>query len=312
MTDSALPADPGSQTLVRILLPDAWDETLVAMLAEGGFGEAVAETRFASGALESDPVDAWRESEVRLVVSEATLSALRTSLAQWRHQWGLAEERFRVQEEVHGEEETDPEVLWRSQWRPFRCAGFVIHADFHDVEALPLRPEDQPLALLPGSAFGTGGHASTRLALKVLQSWCGETVPERLLDVGTGSGILAVAAALYGVAEVAGMDPDPASAWQAKRTATLNGVGSRCQFWRGGFDSACGQWQAVMANLVADLFQGGAGALVDLVAPGGRLFAGGILDLSWESTCTVLSGQGLRLDQSLSRGRWYAGVWEKP
>ncbi|MHC4823667.1 MAG: 50S ribosomal protein L11 methyltransferase, partial [Planctomycetota bacterium] len=79
----------------------------------------------------------------------------------------------------------------------------------------------------------------------------------------------------------------------------------------GGFHSARGQWPAVVANLVADLIQGGAGALADLVAPGGRLFAGGILDLSWEQTCTVLAGQGLSLDQSLSRGRWHAGVWSK-
>ncbi|MHC4380632.1 MAG: 50S ribosomal protein L11 methyltransferase, partial [Planctomycetota bacterium] len=184
MNDFACDEAPSGSTLVRILLPDAWDETLVALLAEGGFGDAVAESRFESGALASDPVDAGRLSEVRLVVLEQELTVLRDCLAQWRRQWGIDEASFRLQEEPHDPDEVDPEILWRAQWRPFRCAGFVIHADFHEVEHLGLRPSDQRLALLPGSAFGTGGHASTRLALKIIASWCRDEPPARLLDVG--------------------------------------------------------------------------------------------------------------------------------
>lgn len=303
---------PDGATLVRIHLPQAWDETLLSLLAEHGFGEAVAETRFPQGALASDPADLNRSSEVRLVVPVDRLPTLRTSLERWRRAWDLGEGDWRLEEEAHAPSEIDPEVLWRAQWRPFRCAGFVIHAEFHDLDALPRRPGDVPLALHPGSAFGTGGHVSTRLALRVLADWYRDRSPSRMLDVGTGSGILAVAAALMGAREVVGMDPDPFSAAQAVANAKLNGVGDACQFWTGGFDSARGSWPRVMANLVADLIQGGAQALADLVAPGGQLFAGGILDVSWEETCTTLEEAGLRLEQSLTGGRWAAGVWAKP
>lgn len=282
------------------------------MLEAHGFGSAVAESTYASGALASDGEDPNRESEVRLLISVEDGPGAVAAAERWFEAWGLTADQWRLDQEQHKATDVDDGSQWQASWRPFRCAGYVIHADFHPRKDLPIRPSDVPLTIFAGSAFGTGGHATTRLALRVLTEWCKMNPPDRLLDVGTGSGILAVAAALRGVQGVVGMDPDPQSAPQANKTATVNGVGEQCQFWRGGYETARGTWPAVMANLVADLLQDGARDLAQLVAPQGKLFAGGILDLHWQPTCAVFADLGFVLEQELERGRWRAGIWSKP
>jgi len=281
------------------------------MLETQGFGHAVAESTYASGALASDAEDPDRESEVRLLSAPACCPGIVQAVESWFQAWGLSTAQWRIDQEPHSADEAAPETLWQASWRPFRCAGYVIHADFHPREGLPIRSDDIPLTIFAGSAFGTGGHASTRLALQVLTEWCQSSPPTRLLDVGAGSGILAVAAALRGVQEVVGMDPDPQSPPQAAKTARANGVGAQCQFWRGGYETARGTWPAVMANLVADLLQDGARDLAQLVAPQGKLFAGGILDVHWQATCDAFASRGLELQRKLERGRWRAGIWRK-
>ncbi|MDA1114251.1 MAG: 50S ribosomal protein L11 methyltransferase [Planctomycetota bacterium] len=312
MTKSARSKSDSNQTLLRFQIPNTWDETLVALLEAQGLGRAVAESTYAPGALASDAEDPSRACEVRLLTSTEGSKEVVAIVQSWFEAWGLNADQWCIDQEEHDATETDSEALWQASWRPFRCAGYVIHADFHPREGLTLRPADIPLTLFAGSAFGTGGHASTRLALKVLTEWCKDNPPIRLLDVGSGSGILAVAAALRGVKEVVGMDPDPQSAPQAAKTARANGVGTQCQFWRGGYETARGTWPAVMANLVADLLQDGARDLAQLVAPQGKLFAGGILDVHWQATCDAFASKGLQLEQKLERGRWRAGIWFKP
>ncbi len=298
---------------MRIHLPRCWDEVLLSLLAEAGLGMGVSETRFESGALEGDAPQWERQCEVRILLPSAKVDEVAGLVAGWMQDWGVGEDAWGMKlrpQEVGSEEDADAQ--WRTHWRPFRCAGFAIFADFHPLESLCLRPSDLPLMILAGSAFGSGGHASTRMALRALVSLCQEERPSKLLDVGTGSGILAVAAALLGVQEVVGMDPDPASPPQARATAEKNGVGAQCQFWRGGYTSAAGQWPLVMANLVADLLEEGAADLAALVAPGGTLFAGGIMEHAWDSVAATFSQQGMRLCHQLARGRWRAGVWAKP
>ncbi len=150
------------------------------------------------------------------------------------------------------------------------------------------------------------------MALRAVQTIWIRHAPRRWLDVGTGSGILAVAAARLGATEVFALDPERASPPQALAMARLNGVESRVTAWRGGLDTVWGPFPAVVANLVADLIGDHSAALADLVEPGGTLFAGGIVDRRWPETSARLEAAGLHSTVVLARGRWRGGLWKRP
>jgi len=104
----------------------------------------------------------------------------------------------------------------------------------------------------PGMAFGTGHHASTRGCLALLERACSETerMPARLLDVGTGSGILAVAAAKLGVSEILAIDNDPDACEVARANAQINRVESALRFGAS-LDDVSGTFDLIVANLFA-------------------------------------------------------------
>ena len=114
---------------------------------------------------------------------------------------------------------TDVEAGWEERWREFHrpvCVGpFWIGPPWETPAADAL-----PLVIDPGRAFGTGAHATTRLCVELLT----ELQPGSLLDVGTGSGIVAIAAAKLGFAPVLGVDVDPAAVEAARTNGAANAV----------------------------------------------------------------------------------------
>jgi ribosomal protein L11 methyltransferase len=107
------------------------------------------------------------------------------------------------------------EERWREFHRPVRVGPFWIGPPWEEP------PRDAlPIVIDPGRAFGTGAHATTRLCVELLT----EVAPGSLLDVGTGSGVLAIAAAKLGFSPVVGVDVDPAAADAARSNARVNGV----------------------------------------------------------------------------------------
>jgi ribosomal protein L11 methyltransferase len=119
-----------------------------------------------------------------------------------------------------------PEVDWvarfREGFRTFRAAGFVVTPPWEAAA----RPASSPDLLIvdPGRAFGTGTHESTRLCLALLRERAGRAPLGRVLDLGTGSGILAVAASRLGASAVTAVDLDPEAVRSARHHARLNGV----------------------------------------------------------------------------------------
>jgi ribosomal protein L11 methyltransferase len=298
--------------LVRLAVRRGLEDEVVALAEAEGIGTGAALREYPRGLLAGEPDEPQREAYVQLWIAAPVLARLPEWLAGLRTAWALEPVELRVLGVAAVDLSGDPEAVWQARWRPFRCAGFAVRATFHDPSRLPVKPGDVPLVLVAGSAFGTGGHATTRMALAGVRSIHAARAPRRWLDVGCGSGILAVAAARLGAAQVHGMDPDPHAAAQTLRMAELNGVGGRVAAWRGGLDSARGRYAAVVANLFADLLQDAAAELAARLEPAGLLYAGGIVEHGWERTRARLEAVGLRLCNVSARGRWRGALWERP
>ena len=114
------------------------------------------------------------------------------------------------------------------------------------------RPGQTAVVIEPGQAFGTGGHESTRLALALLDEVIAERAElDRMLDVGTGSGVLAIAGVRLGVGHAVGFDLDPLAAEAARENARANGASERTRVFTGGIEAiAAPPFPLVVANLL--------------------------------------------------------------
>jgi len=162
----------------------------------------------------------------------------------------------------------------------------------------------------PGMAFGTGTHETTRLCLEWLDAnWRGDS----LIDVGTGTGILAIAAALLAPgAEIVAIDVDSVAVDVARENADLNGVLDRIRFQAAGPEAIDGSYDVVLANLTADVIQSVAGPLVALARPGGRLVVSGVLAEQESWLTSDLVARGLDLVSRDGAGEWVAMVFTTP
>ena len=176
-------------------------------------------------------------------------------------------------------------------------------------------PDDVILALDPGMAFGTGLHPTTRLCLAALESLADRGAlgsggsdggPARVLDVGSGSGILSIAAAKLGAREVLAVDVDPiavdASAANARRNRLARVIRSR----EGSAPSGEGPFDVVLANLIASLLITLADGLVEDMRPGGTLLASGIFANREADVAAAFEGRGLVIAQRWTEGDWVA------
>jgi ribosomal protein L11 methyltransferase len=163
----------------------------------------------------------------------------------------------------------------------------------------------------PGMAFGTGTHATTKLCLESISSifkrkapYAAANQPVRVLDVGTGSGILAIAAVKLGAYEVVGVDIDPEAVVVALENASLNRVETNLHLSTTPLGQISGTFDIVVANILAEELVRLAPQLVAKVSPGGCLLLSGIL---LERESLVLDGfasSGLQLLATAHEGDW--------
>lgn len=185
---------------------------------------------------------------------------------------------------------------WRRDLKPVRAGPFLVLAPWHPQEG-----EGIPLLIEPGMAFGTGHHETTRLALAALARHL--RPGEKTLDLGTGSGILAIAAAKLG-AEAVGVDVDGSVLPQAEENAKRNGV--RVRFLLGSLEEALplGPFDLVVANLFAELHQELAPRYREALAQGGRLLLTGILREKAPWVRQALEEAGFVPLESQEEGEW--------
>ena len=150
------------------------------------------------------------------------------------------------------------------------------------------------IALDPGMAFGTGTHASTRLVLEELDRLDAEGLaPARVLDVGAGSGILAIAAVkLWPAATVVAVDNDPIAVAACAENAGVNAVGDRIASAATPVGDVDGQFELVLANIQAHVLRELLPGLAPRVAPGGTLVMSGLLSPQAEAVAEAYAAVG--------------------
>ena len=167
---------------------------------------------------------------------------------------------------------------------------------------------DVVLALDPGMAFGTGLHPTTRLCLAALERLAdgGAVEGRNVLDVGCGSGILAIAAIRLGASSALGLDPDPIAIEATSANARRNRIARLVRARDGTIPSGEGPFDVVLANLIASLLVRLAPELHAELAPGGMLLASGIFADRETEVRDAFARAGLRVTDRLAEGDWVA------
>lgn len=165
-------------------------------------------------------------------------------------------------------------TLWMKRFGPFRVGtSFLI--------VPPWRRETESgrktIVIQPAQAFGTGHHPTTAGALRALETLMRSLPTRRILDVGTGSGVLAIAAALSGARDIIGIDIDPIALESALANARLNGVERAIRFSSVPLTSVRRRFNLITANILSHTLKELAPHLKRILAPGGRLVIGGFL-----------------------------------
>ena len=198
---------------------------------------------------------------------------------------------------------------WRAGLEPIVVSGaLVVRPSFSSVS---LAPGQSELVIDPGQAFGTGGHESTRLALELLAGLApAARSGARVLDVGTGSGVLALAALRLGAAFSLGVDVDRVAAAVAAENARRNGLAARAAFVAGSLEGLASQrFDLVLANLLKRELLPLVPLLARHVGPRSRVVVSGLLAAERDDACERLAGAGLRVRDARERTDASGTAW---
>ena len=200
-------------------------------------------------------------------------------------------------------EEEDWATAWKQFYHPTHIGSRLVVCP--SWEPYAPQPQEVVLTLDPGMAFGTGTHETTRLCLELLEQVV--TPGTSLLDVGTGSGILAVAALLLGARSAVGVDIDEVAVRVATENAQQNGVAGRAAFLAGDLTQKVeGTYQVVTANIVADVILRLLPDLGRFLQPGGDFIASGIIDTREQELVEAVAAAGYRIVEVRRLGGWVA------
>ncbi len=198
---------------------------------------------------------------------------------------------------------------WKQYYKPLRIGEHIVVKPSWE-EFSPL-PGDRVIELDPGMAFGTGTHETTALCLAAIEKYvkAGDTA----LDIGCGSGILSIAAALCGAAHVAAIDIDPVAVKVARENIGRNGVEDRIECREA--DLLAGQMRGanvVIANIVADVILRLMPAAWEHTLPGGVFITSGIIDEREQDIMDAALQAGFSHAETFSRGSWRAIAFVRP
>ena len=197
---------------------------------------------------------------------------------------------------------------WAEAWKAFFP---VLHVSRRLVicpawRSYRARRGEAVIRLDPGMAFGTGQHPTTLMCLRALEERVrpGTSV----LDLGAGSGILALAAARLGAASVLALDTDPLAVRAARENVRLNGLEAVVRVEEGTVHTSIGPFDVIAANISASIIIELARAMAAALKPGGALIAGGFSEARAGEVAAALTAAGLTVERTLSEGEWRTHV----
>ncbi len=225
------------------------------------------------------------------------LSSLREQLAL------LSREGFgALSVSTQGVKEEDWAENWKQYYKPFRLGEhMVVKPTWEHWDA---SPSDLIIEIDPGMAFGTGTHETTAMCVQLIEKYYRGG---SLLDVGTGSGILAIAAARLGARGIVAVDIDPDAVRVAKENVAHNGLENAIEVRQGDLLQGLSQrFDFAVANILAPVICMLAAPLKKHLTPGGRFVCSGIIAEAEGDVNAALLAAGYTIDEITRKGDWVA------
>ncbi len=288
------PDQPGGTWLELAVESDSEAvEAVAELFARHGYNQGVVVEEAFTQDQDGDnlAVDPTRPVMVRTFLAEAdadpgTIETIRQAL------WHLGRMRHVGELQVTRRREEDWANAWKAHFSVHRIGRRVtVRAPWHDYAPVG---DEVVVELDPGMAFGTGLHPSTRLTMLALEESL--RPDDTVLDVGAGSGILSIAAALLGASRVDGVDIEPVAVRSARENAARNGVADRVRIEEGSVGPGApfsGEYDLVLANIIARILIELAPHLAAAVKPGGALVLAGIIEPREADVAATFDALGL-------------------
>ena len=242
-----------------------------------------------------------KNSVIHIYISECDNAAEALEFLKER----LTAEKIPFEAGSFGVDDTD----WNENWKKY----------FHTIEigeklaVVPSwenyenRQNRTVLSIDPGAAFGTGTHATTSLCLELLQDFVKNDT--KMLDIGCGSGILALASVLLGAEKAFGVDIDAQSVKTAKENAVINKIDNKVSFEVGDLtEVVSGKYDVICANIVADVIIRLLPDAKNFMTDGGVLVVSGIIDIRKDDVLKAVEENGFRVSRERYRDNWCAFV----
>ncbi|MBQ6527819.1 MAG: 50S ribosomal protein L11 methyltransferase [Clostridia bacterium] len=250
-------------------------------------------------------VHAWFEPDASF---PDRLQALRNRYEQLLHT-DLGMDPGSLLLETRNVQDQDWNEVWKRFYKPFRAGTrLVVKPTWEPYEA---QEGDLIIEMDPGMAFGSGTHETTGMCLELLEHVV--TPGSHVIDVGTGSGILAIGAGLLGAKDVLAIDIDPTAVKVAKENIEHNHMSEIVRPVVGnlldGMDDVC---DICIANIIADVIIGFASPLLSHIRPGGTFICSGIIKEREDDVRTALVSAGYSILRTEHRGEWVAFLSQVP
>ncbi|KMM37621.1 50S ribosomal protein L11 methyltransferase [Guptibacillus hwajinpoensis] len=201
-------------------------------------------------------------------------------------------------------------TAWKKYYKPVKISERITITPTWE-EYTPVNTDEIIIELDPGMAFGTGTHPTTVLCVQALEKII--QPGQRVIDVGTGSGVLSIAAASLGADSVDALDLDEVAVKSARLNTKLNKVHSKIQVSQNNLlDNIQEQYDVVVANLLSEIIIRFTDDVAKVLKPGGAFITSGIITAKKDEVKQSIIDQGLEIEETLQMEDWVAFIARKP